>query len=156
MLKLKQEWWHYYRNKDIQTLICIFLNNWAGLSNALNICLKKEVCDDFLSANVVKSRPNVAWTFLCAHREANTIFRGNSLATRCIDDMMKIVGKNYLAVTLKPVIDEVWVTRIHTRTHTRAHTHTQCIWQGVPWVTEVSMETSSWTVTNKQMCRPNL
>ena len=128
MLKLKQEWWHYYRNKDIQTLICIFLNNWAGLSNALNICLKKEVCDDFLSANVVKSRPNVAWTFLCAHREANTIFRGNSLATRCIDDMMKIVGKNYLAVTLKPVIDEVWVTRIHTRTHTRAHTHKHTVY----------------------------
>lgn len=44
---------------------------------------------------------------MCAYREANTIFRGNSLATRCIDDMMKIVGKNYLAVTLKPVIDEV-------------------------------------------------
>ncbi|XP_057695435.1 ras GTPase-activating protein 2 isoform X2 [Corythoichthys intestinalis] len=40
-------------------------------------------------------------------QEANTIFRGNSLATRCIDDMMKIVGKNYLAVTLKPVIDEI-------------------------------------------------
>uniref|UniRef100_A0A3Q3WI23 Uncharacterized protein n=1 Tax=Mola mola TaxID=94237 RepID=A0A3Q3WI23_MOLML len=42
--------------------------------------------------------------------EANTIFRGNSLATRCIDDMMKIVGKNYLAVTLKPVIDEICET----------------------------------------------
>uniref|UniRef100_A0A669DT44 RAS p21 protein activator 2 n=1 Tax=Oreochromis niloticus TaxID=8128 RepID=A0A669DT44_ORENI len=40
-------------------------------------------------------------------QEANTIFRGNSLATRCIDDMMKIVGKNYLSVTLKPVIDEI-------------------------------------------------
>ncbi|XP_075871083.1 ras GTPase-activating protein 2 isoform X2 [Nelusetta ayraudi] len=40
-------------------------------------------------------------------QEANTIFRGNSLATRCIDDMMKIVGKNYLAVTLKPVIDDI-------------------------------------------------
>ncbi|XP_061638926.1 ras GTPase-activating protein 2 isoform X1 [Phyllopteryx taeniolatus] len=40
-------------------------------------------------------------------QEANTIFRGNSLATRCIDDMMKVVGKNYLAVTLKPVIDEI-------------------------------------------------
>lgn len=53
-----------------------------------------------------------------ATREANTIFRGNSLATRCIDDMMKIVGKNYLAVTLKPVIDEV------TDTHTHIHTHT--------------------------------
>lgn len=40
-------------------------------------------------------------------REANTIFRGNSLATRCIDDMMKIVGRSYLTVTLKPVLNEV-------------------------------------------------
>lgn len=44
-------------------------------------------------------------------REANTIFRGNSLATRCIDDMMKIVGKSYLTVTLKPVLNEVKHTR---------------------------------------------
>uniref|UniRef100_A0AAR2IK30 RAS p21 protein activator 2 n=1 Tax=Pygocentrus nattereri TaxID=42514 RepID=A0AAR2IK30_PYGNA len=40
-------------------------------------------------------------------QEANTIFRGNSLATRCIDDMMKMVGRNYLTVTLKPVLDEI-------------------------------------------------
>ncbi|XP_033894391.1 ras GTPase-activating protein 2 isoform X1 [Acipenser ruthenus] len=40
-------------------------------------------------------------------QEANTIFRGNSLATRCLDDMMKIVGKRYLTVTLKPVLDEI-------------------------------------------------
>uniref|UniRef100_A0A8C5CTJ2 RAS p21 protein activator 2 n=1 Tax=Gadus morhua TaxID=8049 RepID=A0A8C5CTJ2_GADMO len=40
--------------------------------------------------------------------EANTIFRGNSLATRCIDDMMKIVGKSYLMGTLKPVLDEIF------------------------------------------------
>uniref|UniRef100_A0A8C5BTV9 RAS p21 protein activator 2 n=1 Tax=Gadus morhua TaxID=8049 RepID=A0A8C5BTV9_GADMO len=41
-------------------------------------------------------------------QEANTIFRGNSLATRCIDDMMKIVGKSYLMGTLKPVLDEIF------------------------------------------------
>ncbi|XP_062860462.1 ras GTPase-activating protein 2 [Trichomycterus rosablanca] len=40
-------------------------------------------------------------------QEANTIFRGNSLATRCIDDMMKMVGRNYLTITLKPVLDEI-------------------------------------------------
>uniref|UniRef100_A0A8C3URA3 RAS p21 protein activator 2 n=1 Tax=Catharus ustulatus TaxID=91951 RepID=A0A8C3URA3_CATUS len=40
-------------------------------------------------------------------QEANTIFRGNTLATRCVDEMMKIVGKHYLKVTLKPVIDEI-------------------------------------------------
>ncbi|XP_044145768.1 ras GTPase-activating protein 2 isoform X2 [Bufo gargarizans] len=40
-------------------------------------------------------------------QEANTIFRGNSLATRCIDETMKIVGNHYLKVTLKNVIDEI-------------------------------------------------
>uniref|UniRef100_A0A8B9DW21 RAS p21 protein activator 2 n=1 Tax=Anser cygnoides TaxID=8845 RepID=A0A8B9DW21_ANSCY len=40
-------------------------------------------------------------------QEANTVFRGNSLATRCVDEMMKIVGKHYLKVTLKAVIDEI-------------------------------------------------
>ncbi|XP_031429661.1 ras GTPase-activating protein 2 isoform X2 [Clupea harengus] len=40
-------------------------------------------------------------------QEANTIFRGNTLATRCIDDMMKIVGRSYLMVTLKQVLDEI-------------------------------------------------
>ncbi|XP_041919616.1 ras GTPase-activating protein 2 isoform X1 [Alosa sapidissima] len=40
-------------------------------------------------------------------QEANTIFRGNTLATRCIDDMMKIVGRSYLMVTLKSVLDEI-------------------------------------------------
>ncbi|XP_056420444.1 ras GTPase-activating protein 2 isoform X2 [Hyla sarda] len=40
-------------------------------------------------------------------QEANTIFRGNSLATRCMDETMKIVGNHYLKVTLKSVIDEI-------------------------------------------------
>ncbi|NWX82036.1 RASA2 protein, partial [Nothoprocta ornata] len=40
-------------------------------------------------------------------QEANTVFRGNTLATRCVDEMMKIVGRHYLKVTLKPVLDEV-------------------------------------------------
>ncbi|KAM4658868.1 ras GTPase-activating protein 2 isoform 4-T4 [Amazona ochrocephala] len=45
-------------------------------------------------------------------QEANTVFRGNSLATRCVDEMMKIVGKHYLKVTLKPVIDEFCLFQI--------------------------------------------
>uniref|UniRef100_A0A8C9BLR9 RAS p21 protein activator 2 n=1 Tax=Phocoena sinus TaxID=42100 RepID=A0A8C9BLR9_PHOSS len=40
-------------------------------------------------------------------QDANTIFRGNSLATRCLDEMMKIVGRHYLKVTLKPILDEI-------------------------------------------------
>lgn len=45
--------------------------------------------------------------FYFCFRDANTIFRGNSLATRCLDEMMKIVGGHYLKVTLKPILDEV-------------------------------------------------
>ncbi|XP_048460438.1 LOW QUALITY PROTEIN: ras GTPase-activating protein 2 [Rhincodon typus] len=40
-------------------------------------------------------------------QEANTIFRGNTLATRCIDETMKLVGKHYLKVTLKSILDEI-------------------------------------------------
>ncbi|XP_053565798.1 ras GTPase-activating protein 2 [Bombina bombina] len=40
-------------------------------------------------------------------QEVNTIFRGNSLATRCLDETMKIVGNHYLKVTLKQVLDEI-------------------------------------------------
>ncbi|KAM4771515.1 ras GTPase-activating protein 2 [Rhinophrynus dorsalis] len=40
-------------------------------------------------------------------QEANTIFRGNSLATRCLDETMKIVGNHYLKLTLKHVLDEI-------------------------------------------------
>nr|BAB32975.1 GAP1m [Mus musculus] len=39
--------------------------------------------------------------------DANAIFRGNSLATQCLTEMMKIVGGHYLKVTLKPVLDEI-------------------------------------------------
>uniref|UniRef100_A0A4W3IQ56 Ras-GAP domain-containing protein n=1 Tax=Callorhinchus milii TaxID=7868 RepID=A0A4W3IQ56_CALMI len=39
-------------------------------------------------------------------RDPNTIFRGNSLTSKCIDETMKLAGMHYLQVTLKPVIDE--------------------------------------------------
>lgn len=44
-------------------------------------------------------------TSLC--RDPNTIFRGNSLTSKCIDETMKLAGMHYLQVTLKPIIDEV-------------------------------------------------
>lgn len=40
-------------------------------------------------------------------RDPNTIFRGNSLTSKCIDETMKLAGMHYLQVTLKPIIDEV-------------------------------------------------
>ncbi|XP_055492599.1 ras GTPase-activating protein 3 [Leucoraja erinacea] len=39
--------------------------------------------------------------------DPNTIFRGNSLTSKCIDETMKLAGRHYLQVTLKPVIDEI-------------------------------------------------
>uniref|UniRef100_A0A8I5ZZA1 Ras GTPase-activating protein 3 n=1 Tax=Rattus norvegicus TaxID=10116 RepID=A0A8I5ZZA1_RAT len=40
-------------------------------------------------------------------RDPNTIFRGNSLTSKCIDETMKLAGMHYLHVTLKPTIEEI-------------------------------------------------
>lgn len=39
--------------------------------------------------------------------DATTLFRGNSLLSRCVDEFMKLVGMNYLQNTLRPLIDRV-------------------------------------------------
>lgn len=44
-------------------------------------------------------------------RDPNTIFRGNSLTSKCIDETMKLAGMQYLHVTLKPTIEEVRARR---------------------------------------------
>lgn len=46
-------------------------------------------------------------TPLLFSRDPNTIFRGNSLTSKCIDETMKLAGMHYLHVTLKPTIEEV-------------------------------------------------
>ncbi|XP_026971540.1 ras GTPase-activating protein 3 isoform X1 [Globicephala melas] len=40
-------------------------------------------------------------------QDPNTIFRGNSLTSKCIDETMKLAGMHYLHVTLKPTIEEI-------------------------------------------------
>nr|XP_014345190.1 PREDICTED: ras GTPase-activating protein 3 isoform X2 [Latimeria chalumnae] len=40
-------------------------------------------------------------------QDSNTIFRGNSLTSKCIDETMKLAGMHYLQVTLKPIVDEI-------------------------------------------------
>ncbi|XP_037384555.1 ras GTPase-activating protein 3 isoform X2 [Talpa occidentalis] len=40
-------------------------------------------------------------------QDPNTIFRGNSLTSKCIDETMKLAGMQYLHVTLKPAIEEI-------------------------------------------------
>uniref|UniRef100_A0A8C9WSG3 RAS p21 protein activator 3 n=1 Tax=Scleropages formosus TaxID=113540 RepID=A0A8C9WSG3_SCLFO len=46
-------------------------------------------------------------------QDPNTIFRGNSLTSKCIDETMKLAGMHYLQVTLKPIIDEVSIPPHH-------------------------------------------
>eukprot|EP00122_Pirum_gemmata_P008336 Pgem_evm1s7683 len=39
--------------------------------------------------------------------DSNTLLRGNSLGTKCVDEWMKVKGLNYLHLVLCPVISEV-------------------------------------------------
>ncbi len=41
------------------------------------------------------------------NRDPNTLFRGNSLVSKVIDEFMKVNGHDYLKKTLTPCIDEV-------------------------------------------------
>lgn len=53
-----------------------------------------------------KNKPQ-CYPLFFTNRDPNTIFRGNSLTSKCIDETMKLAGMHYLQVTLKPIIDEV-------------------------------------------------
>uniref|UniRef100_A0AAQ5ZP05 RAS p21 protein activator 3 n=1 Tax=Amphiprion ocellaris TaxID=80972 RepID=A0AAQ5ZP05_AMPOC len=59
------------------------------------------------SANVEVSVILICTPFASFYRDPNTIFRGNSLTSKCIDETMKLAGMHYLQVTLKPIIDEI-------------------------------------------------
>jgi hypothetical protein len=39
--------------------------------------------------------------------DVNTIFRGNTLVSKCMDELMKIVGIRYLHETLRTTIEQV-------------------------------------------------
>ncbi|XP_069955565.1 ras GTPase-activating protein 3 isoform X4 [Cherax quadricarinatus] len=43
--------------------------------------------------------------------DTNTIFRGNTLVSKCIDELMKLVGHHYLRSTLKPTLDLIFRER---------------------------------------------
>ncbi|XP_068236209.1 ras GTPase-activating protein 3 [Palaemon carinicauda] len=40
--------------------------------------------------------------------DTNTIFRGNTLVSKCIDELMKLVGHHYLRTTLKSTLDMIF------------------------------------------------
>ncbi|KXJ20396.1 Ras GTPase-activating protein 3 [Exaiptasia diaphana] len=45
------------------------------------------------------------------HRDPNTLFRGNSLATKAVDEFMKHAGMQYLHDTIKHLVDEIFEER---------------------------------------------
>lgn len=51
--------------------------------------------------------PLLSISLLFSHSDVNTIFRGNSLVSKCIDELMKLVGIRYLHETLRSSIDLV-------------------------------------------------
>lgn len=44
-------------------------------------------------------------------KDPNTIFRGNSLASKSLDSFMKIIGHDYLVLVLKEIIDEIFLEK---------------------------------------------
>ena len=65
------------------------------------------VCSSGGSASVDTSLSEMESPRTLFYRDPNTIFRGNSLTSKCIDETMKLAGMHYLHVTLKPTIEEV-------------------------------------------------
>ena len=63
--------------------------------------------------NEVDATRYVCCTIFClslsfpTYSDPNTLFRGNSLASKVIDEFMKLVGRSYLQCTLQACIDEV-------------------------------------------------
>ena len=69
----------------------------------VRILLRKNACVPFLRA--------MNGTEIAASKDASTLFRGNSMATKCTDQFMKITGISYLHRTLKQEIDRIFVEK---------------------------------------------
>ena len=44
-------------------------------------------------------------------RDPNTIFRGNTLVSKCMDELMKLAGLHYLHTVLRPVVERIYQER---------------------------------------------
>jgi len=44
--------------------------------------------------------------------DSNTLFRGNSLATKVVDELIKKISMSYLQRTLQSIIDEVIINEV--------------------------------------------
>ena len=66
----------------------------------MRCCLYRKHAESFLSLLAEKE--------IADSTKDETLFRGNSLATKCIDQYMKIIGLAYLKKVVKPLIDRVF------------------------------------------------
>lgn len=74
------------------------------LANCLvRLYLNQGLITDYLSSITAEEIKNTS--------DPNTLFRGNSLATKSMDQFMKLVGLHYLQETLGRVIDQVYGDR---------------------------------------------
>lgn len=48
---------------------------------------------------------------LRVYRDANTIFRGNTLVSKMMDEVMRLAGLHYLHETLRPALEQVFSER---------------------------------------------
>lgn len=47
--------------------------------------------------------------------DVNTIFRGNTLVSKCMDELMKIVGIRYLHETLRSTVEQVFNLKVYSK-----------------------------------------
>ena len=53
------------------------------------------------------STGELIWCACVTSRDPNTIFRGNTLVSKCMDELMKLAGLHYLHWVLRPVVERV-------------------------------------------------
>jgi len=69
----------------------------------VRVLLRNNACVPFLRA--------MNGSEIAASKDASTLFRGNSMATKCTDQFMKITGIAYLHKTLKQEIDRIFIEK---------------------------------------------
>ncbi|XP_019859524.1 PREDICTED: ras GTPase-activating protein 3-like [Amphimedon queenslandica] len=86
------------------TSLCI-LNEVSKDRSAMGLC----IVNLFLQLNKFEELAHRLITVeVTSTSDPNTLFRGNSVASKVIDEFMKVVGQTYLHRTLQPCIDEIF------------------------------------------------
>ena len=66
--------------------------------------------------------------------DLNTLFRGNTLVTKLIDDLMKLVGLPYLQETIKPIIDQICAEQLSCEIDPARLKEGDCLEDNMVWL----------------------